>query len=704
MKEEIDDRFYVIVNNIQDGIVVINDIGIIEFVNPFLENLFGYSTSELLGQDLKILMMESSLDVYDNYIDSLKQSEKDKHLSVERRLVEMRHKNGRAFSVGLSINQALNKGNNIAIAIINDAREDEFEKKQFLHLSYHDNLTGLVNRPRFFDVLRDSISRAVSSGKAVAIVNLGLDRFKMVNESLGHVAGDMLLMEVARRFQQAMRDGDTLARIGADEFSILLEGIEDADQAMAIVRKMQDALIKSFDILGDEVNITVSAGISIFPEDGANAELLLKNSDVALSQSKDLGGSRIQFYSPEMNEKSYKKLSFENDLRHAFENKEFALFYQPKVDINTGRVQGIEALIRWKHPDTGVILPENFIPTLEETGLIIPVGEWIIAEAGRQIRLWQEAGFKDLVVDVNLSALQFVQKDLPDVINKVLLDNSIEAKSLGFEITEGALLHNIEEAIAILNRMKEMGNILSIDDFGTGYSSLAYLKNLPIDIIKIDQSFVRDVTTDPDSAAIVRSIISLAQNMKLDVVAEGVETEAQLGFMAKNHCDVIQGYYFSKPLSADDMTQLLREGALFDLSVIEDKNKKRTLLLLDDEKHIASALKRVFYKQGYEILAALNADEAFDFMATYDVGVIISDQRMPEMTGTDFFSRVKDLYPDSVRIILSGYTELKSVTDAINEGAIYKFFTKPWDDDLLRKNIREAFKYYEFLTDKENSL
>jgi EAL domain-containing protein (putative c-di-GMP-specific phosphodiesterase class I)/ActR/RegA family two-component response regulator len=382
-------------------------------------------------------------------------------------------------------------------------------------------------------------------------------------------------------------------------------------------------------------------------------------------------------------------------LRFALERGEFGLHYQPCVDLNSGEIRSVEALIRWQRPDHGTIPPGLFIPLAEETGLIIPIGEWVLRTACVQAKAWQSMGNSELRIAVNVSARQFRQQNLAELVQTILSETGLEARYLELELTESALLDESEALPEILGQLKHIGVSLSLDDFGTGYSSLSHLQRFPIDIVKIDRSFINDVTTNVDNASIVNAIIAMARSLDVYSIAEGVETEGQAGFLKKNHCDAIQGYYVSRPRSAMDITQILGDGKCISVASLGDQIPARTLLVLDDEQNIIAALNRLLRRDGYRILTANTSSEAFELLATNTVGVILCDLRMPTVTGVEFLRAVKKFYPDTIRIVLSGYAELQTVIDAINDGAIYKFFVKPWDDDQLRANLAEAFSRYE---------
>jgi EAL domain-containing protein (putative c-di-GMP-specific phosphodiesterase class I)/CheY-like chemotaxis protein len=384
----------------------------------------------------------------------------------------------------------------------------------------------------------------------------------------------------------------------------------------------------------------------------------------------------------------------EAKLRHALEKDEFRLFYQPKVDLETGKIHSVEALLRWNDPDEGMISPAEFIPVLEETGLIVPVGEWIISQACKDISSWSREHNIDTGVAINISPLQLRDPGFCETLKRLISENNVSPSRIECEMTESTLLNNTKENINKLNQLKELGVKIAIDDFGTGYSSLSYLVTLPIDTLKIDQSFVRDMTTQSGSAAIVKTVINLAHNLGLEVVAEGVENKSHVGFLQQHGCDIVQGYYISKPVPSNELIKFLKSYSS-EINQVFKHDSDRVVLFVDDDPTLISLLQRVFKDEGYLVLTSNDAAGAFELLATHDVGVIVSDQRMPHMSGTEFLHRVKDIYPHTMRIILSGYSEMSDVVDAVNQGSIYKFITKPWRAEQLKNVIREAFKVHE---------
>jgi diguanylate cyclase (GGDEF)-like protein len=433
---------------------------------------------------------------------------------------------------------------------------------QLEHQANYDALTGLPNRNLLHDRLRQAVY-AQRGARAMAVVFIDLDHFKFVNDSLGHGTGDKLLRGMADRLRGVLREGDTVARLGGDEFVVILN---DQGGEEVIFRAMQRIMLEVSQpmmIDGKELYVTCSAGISLHPQDGADVDTLLKNADAAMYRAKDGGRNNFQFFTSEMNERINERLSLENALRRALERKEFLLHFQQKIDLKTGAIAGAEALVRWNHPELGLLRPERFIPLAEETGLIVQIGEWVIREACRQSRAWLDQGLRPGLVSVNLSARQFRQDGLVRAVSRILEETGVDSRHLEIELTESMVMHNVNTAIATLHGLKSLGIALSVDDFGTGYSSLAYLKDLPIDTLKIDRSFVRDIGygEGADEGVIAQAIISLGHALHLKVIAEGVETERQLGFLRRHGCDEVQGFFYGEPVSPDSYARLLENAA-----------------------------------------------------------------------------------------------------------------------------------------------
>ena len=444
--------------------------------------------------------------------------------------------------------------------ILATAIDRKTTEERLTYLAQFDPLTELPNRTLFLDRLRQAMEHAQRHDCRIAVVFADLDRFKIVNDTMGHSTGDKLLVQVAQRLRQCVRSCDTVARLGGDEFALILSDLEEAEDVTVVAEKVIIALSLLFELEGQEIYISASLGISIYPGDGADADSLLRNADTAMFQAKEHGPSIYQFYLPQMNERAVARLKMETQLRGALARREFVLHYQPKASLTTGNITGFEALLRWQHPAHGLVPPLQFISVLEDTGLIVSVGEWVVRTVCEQIRKWQDQGLALHPISVNLSARQFQQQDLDTIIGKTLESTEIDPRLLEFELTESVLMKEAETAANALQNLKSFGVQISMDDFGTGYSSLAYLKRFPLDVLKIDRAFIRDVTTDPDDATITVAMIKLAHSLGLKVVAEGVETRAQLHFLIENGCDEMQGYYFSRPLPLETASRALIEG------------------------------------------------------------------------------------------------------------------------------------------------
>ena len=562
-------------------------------------------------------------------------------------------------------------------------------------LIHCDDLTGLPNKALLEDRLVQALAQARRRDSAVAVLEFNLDGFSRLNQTLGHRGADSLLLELARRLRACLRAADTIARRSGDNFVILIPDVTESLDVAVVARKLLDAAALPIDVFGREVHVTACIGVAMFPKDGAVADTLLANAANALARAKKEGRDRFHFYVESMNRGAVDRLEIESALRHALERKELLLHYQPRVDLRSGRIVAAEALLRWQR-NGNLVPPGEFIPLAEETGLIQPIGEWVLAEACRQQRDWLDRGISIVTVGVNVSQQQLrarsVGEALPALCARHLAATNLDNHWLELELTESLLMESPEQTIALLRTLNDAGTKLAIDDFGTGYSSLAYLTQLPVHYLKIDRSFVKDVSTDPASATVARAIIGLAHNLHMTVIAEGVETEAQLRFLRKLGCDEIQGFLFSRPLPAQQFEAMLSAGKVI---AFGDQDASSTLLLVDDEAAILSALKRTLRRDGYRILTTTDPAEGLQLLALNHVQVVMSDQRMPQMSGTEFLHRVRELHPDTIRMVLSGYADLQSITDAINKGAIWRFLTKPWEDDALRQLVREAFREYD---------
>ena len=570
-----------------------------------------------------------------------------------------------------------------------DITQRKVAEEKLAYLAHYDGLTGLPNRVLFRDRLEQTLAQARRRNWRVGVMMLDLDRFKVANDSLGHSVGDSLLKQVAGRLTDCVRVGDTVGRFGGDEFGIILSDLRNAEDARLVAQKALGAFAKPFQLERDEVYITASVGISMYPEDSDDLEVLIKSADTALHRAKDSGRNNFQFFTAEMNVKVLHRLSMENSLRRALERHEFLLHYQPKASLNGGHTTGLEALLRWQHPELGLVLPGEFVPLLEETGLIIPVGEWVSRVVCAQLKAWEAAGIQCVPIAINLSSRQFLTRGFGSYIRQLLDEYKVDPHLIELEITESSLMANTEDVVHTLEYLESIGVRISVDDFGTGYSSLSYLKRFPLDALKIDRSFVRDITSNAEDATIVRAIISMAGSLGLKVVAEGVETEAQMSFLATNGCDQIQGYYLSRPLTVEDCGEWLKSNVHLPRPEAL-RGTAPALLLVDDDEDMLVLLMRALSHDGYYILTAHSAAEAFEILSKHRVDMVISDHRMPGMSGVEFLQRVKSLYPDMARIMCSGLADFQTMTEAVNKGEIFRFLPKNTDQKRMRRDVREA--------------
>lgn len=531
----------------------------IEYVNPSFEKITGYSYAEVIGRKPAILSSgKHKPEFYQHLAETIRRGNSYSNIIINRR------KDGSLFYEEMTITPIKDDNGTIThyVATGKDITDRMQDQERLQHMAHHDALTNLPNRNLFLDRLKQALSRARWHERLVAVMFLDLDRFKYINDTLGHNTGDQLLLQISNRLKQTIRDGDTIARFGGDEFALLLDDIQSDKDISALARKLLDALDEPFRINKHDFYITASIGISLAPNDGDDAETLLRNADVAMYRAKDLGKNNYQFYSDDMSARVFERLTLENHLRQALDKNEFELYYQPQVDARNNRITGVEALLRWQHPEMGLVSPASFIPLLEETGLIEDVGQWVLETACRQSRQWHDAGWAFLHMSVNLSSRQFNNKTFIDTLHDIIVQTSINPEFLELELTESMLMRNASITINALNSLNDLGVRFAIDDFGTGYSSLSYLRRFPIDTIKIDRSFIHDVVDNSDDAAITSAIIVMARSLALNVIAEGVETRAQLEFLQQLQCHYIQGFLYSRPVPADEISALLTKQTL----------------------------------------------------------------------------------------------------------------------------------------------
>jgi PAS domain S-box-containing protein len=542
--------------------IVISEQGIFVDANTRMAEMLGCAFSDLIGRKISDFVAPESMD---SVLDHIRSG------SEERYELFAKRKDGSIFPVEAQGKSLPYEGRMLRITAIRDITKRKEAEEQIRYLAYYDSLTGLPNRTFYKELVSRALLLAKRHHWTIAIIFIDLDYFKRINDTLGHDIGDQLLLTVGNLVKTCIRksdfiarsEGDELenvvARLGGDEFIVLLNEIAHAQDASRVARRILKELARPFTLAGHEVFVTASIGIALYPLDGTDAESLLKNADVAMYHAKNQGRNNYQFYTKSMNATSLQRLDLENDLRKALDRGEFLLYYQPTVDVQTRTIIGAEALVRWKHPNKGMISPGEFIPLAEETGLIVPIGEWVLRTACSQNRAWQHAGNTPFRVAVNLSGRQFDQEGLIEVVSNALRDTGLDPQYLELEITESTIMKNPEKAATTLQKLKGMGICLSIDDFGTGYSSLGNLRKFPIDTLKIDRSFVMNITTDSDDAAITTAIIAMAHSLKLGVIAEGVESEDQQSFLRERACDAVQGYLFSRPVPAEEFIKLVRE-------------------------------------------------------------------------------------------------------------------------------------------------
>ena len=538
--KESEERYKGLASVAFDGVAVHFE-GILLQANRSFDAIFGYKPGDTQGRSIYELITEEQREYLKRELDSGNVLE-----------LEGLREDGRHVHIEVSTRACSFLGDPAYVTAVRDISARKNAEQAIRHQAYYDALTGLPNRLLFFDRLSVAIQQAARNKSLLAVMFLDLDRFKNVNDSLGHNVGDVLLFEVAERLTASLRKGDTVSRLGGDEFTVLLNEISDARDASQIAEKIVRSINEPFMIQEQSINIGASVGIAIFPEHGQDADSLIKNADGAMYAAKENGRNNFQIFSPEKAGKS-DKLSQESRLRKAIEDGEFCLYYQPKVDLASGRLAGAEALIRWKHPERGLIMPDDFIPMAEETRLILPLGEWVLNEGCRQAKAWEKAGLK---VSLNLSPYQLHKASLTETVDLALKSSGIDPAYIELEITETAAMKNPGQTLSVLRELTSRGLTVSLDDFGKGYSSLNYLKQFPVSTIKIDMAFIRDLLTEPKDAAIVRAIILLGHNLNMKVLAEGVETKEQAEFLKNEGCDLAQGYFYSRPVPAEEFEKL----------------------------------------------------------------------------------------------------------------------------------------------------
>lgn len=681
------------VESSNEGLIIADarapDLPII-YVNPAFERITGYTSEEAIGRNCRFLQGDdgdqAEIDVIRNALAVAG------HCTAT---VRNYRKDGSLFWNRLTISPVRDDQGVVThfIGVQSDITGQKTLEAERRHLETHDAVTGL---PRFSGLeseLESMLADAKLRCERVVVLFIDIDRFHSVNDTLGYSMGDTALRMLADRLRLLAPRID-LMRYAGDEFLAVIPGLP-ADADISEVARRANALVSEPLAVAPHANLllTCSVGASEFPKDAADLQGLVRQADLAKNRAKRAGRNAAVVYSSDMREALQDRLALGAQLRTAMARGEFPLHYQPQVDAQDGSIIGFEALVRWQSPEFGLLAPSRFVPVAENCGLIVPLGLLVLRSACTQLREWTNQGLSDFRISINASASQVQRPEFVDDVRRVLEETSVAPEMLEIEITETMLMDNADHAVTQLRALKALGVRLALDDFGIGYSSLGYLRQFPVDKLKIDQSFVKGLTSDSSQAALVRAMISMGHHLGLRVLAEGVETIQQSEFLRRAYCDEFQGFFYSPAVAADAVPGLLRRRFLGERHGPDD-GTARTLLLVDDEENILRALVRLLRRDGYRVLTATSAAAAFDALAMHEIQVVLSDQRMPEMSGTEFLRQVKGMYPATVRMVLSGFTDLASVTDAINRGSIYKFLTKPWEDDDLREQVRQAFQLH----------
>lgn len=562
------------------------------------------------------------------------------------------------------------------------------DSSQLARLAHFDVLTALPNQIAFYDRLQNLLALALRNGMGLAVLIIDIDRFRQVNETLGHQAGDELLRQVAGRLSGSLREGDTVGRLSADVFGAILTNTGDAQQAGIVARRMIEMLATPLRVDGRDLFSTASIGVALYPHDGKERHELVRSAESAMRRAKETGRNNIQFFAPRLHVEVRDRLFLEIDLRNAAARDEFLLVYQPKVSCANGHVTGAEALVRWQHPKRGLVGPDQFIPLLEDTGLIIPVGRWILQEACNQVMVWRKAGLRLPSVSVNLSARQLQSETICDDVRKALEVSGLPPACLDLEITESMLMQQSASAVRILDSLKALGVTISLDDFGTGYSSLAYLKRFPLDAVKVDRSFVQDITADSDDASITRAVITMAHHLKLKVVAEGVETEGQLALLISHQCDVIQGYFFSRPLAVAQMEELLAEDRHLPSNLLRSGTRKPMALFagvhgFDD---VVAQLER----DGHRICIAKDEEAARQWFAGNLADVLICGVPRRDFDALSLLRQARALQPQCERLLLVDGRHWRTVGAVTSDGTVNRLMRLPLKSETLRSIVEES--------------
>ncbi len=667
------------------GILITDTAGTIVYVNQRQLDETGYASDELIGQQMSLFSSgQTAAAVYKDLWATILAGD------VWHGELTNRRRDGRLMRELIRISPIRDDGGEITHFFC--VKEPSFDARTTALLAgageMTDPVTRMPNRAMLMRRLDSQIRDSRASGLVVALVCLELDQVASITETFGRVATDALLARTARRLLESVRLSDMVARSDSTQYTLLLANA-DNEQLDELARRLLSTISTPLDLQGRSTSVTASIGIALCPEHADSAVPLLACAQAAMIKAKSEGGDCYRRYRADDMVEGHAWEALVADLRQAVSKDELVVHFQNKVDLETGKVCGLEALARWNHATRGMVPPDRFIPLAEETGLIIDISRWVIRKTAEQIRCWQDAGVPLVPVGINLSLRHFRYGELPRYLQDVLTEIDIPPELIQLEISESALMRDPNYALMIVDRIRSLGVSIALDEFGSSSSSLYFLSRLHVDELKITQTFVRDITTNPVSATIVSAIVAMAHKLGKRVVAVGVETQGQALQLKHLGCDQLQGYYVSQPSAGEEVARMIEVPTPVTLGL--PQATERTLLLVDDEANILSTLQRFLRRENYRILTAHSGSEALDILASNAVQVIVSDHRMPGMSGVELLSRVRDLYPDTARIILSGYADITTLTDAINHGAIWKYISKPWQPEDLKMQIRRAF-------------
>jgi diguanylate cyclase (GGDEF)-like protein/PAS domain S-box-containing protein len=664
----------------------------IVYVNPAFERITGYGQEEVLGRNCRFLQGKDR-----DQVDLI--GVRQALLTEQEGSAVLRNyrKDGSEFWNELTISPVVNDRGKVShyVGILHDITEAKRYQQELEHQANHDGLTGLANRNLLNDRIKQAIAFSARNQHSFTLVFIDLDRFKVINDSLGHNVGDRLLKLVAERLRECARETDTLARLGGDEFVILLTDSSMGAEQISWLERLRARIAEPMVLDGHELVIGSSIGFCCYPNDGQDIDTLLRNADTAMYRAKHQGRNRICAFMPEMNEQIQKRLVLERQIRHALQNAEYHVVYQPQLDLVSGRLCGFEALVRWRR-EGQLIAPDEFIPLAEETGLIVGIDFHVLNVVCRQLEIWRDV-MQGVSVAVNVSAVTLAEPNFVERVGRALEHHQVTPGLIKLEVTESCLMTDADQVLTKMLALSELGIQFSIDDFGTGYSSLGYLKRFPFSQLKIDRSFVSDIYQDHDSASLTRSMISIGHDLGIRVIAEGVETIEQVGFLHRAGCDELQGYHYSHPLQAEDCLPFLTDKSKLQLPARILEEQECYLLLVGEDQAVLDTLRQELGQEGYRVLSATGVREAFSLLASQPVDVVVTGPRMAEMSGLELLGQIKVLYPDVGRVALTEPDELGAILDAVNDGVVYRFVMMPWEMDSLRSKIREAFQQRELI-------